>query len=217
MTRAMPLVNARPWSFHARLALLVFGLFLYGLAVRFMLDSGVGLSPWDAFHQGLARQTGITIGLATILTGLVVLSLSWLVLRVRPGLGSVLNMLLIGVFVDLLAPVRFNPTTPLLQWSEFACGVLLAGVATGTYIASHMGAGPRDGLIMGFSSRTGCSVGRIRTGIELLVLIAGFALGGHIGWGTLAFALGIGPAMTFGFTLYGLERRATPVRSGKRT
>lgn len=207
VTRAAPRVNTGLWPFGARFALLIFGLFLYGLAIRLMLNAGVGLSPWDTFHQGLARRAGFTVGEASILAGLVVLAFGWLWLRVRPGLGSVLNMLLIGVFIDLLAFLAPHPAFLVGRWAQFALGVALMGLATGTYIASGMGAGPRDGLVIGLGARYGWPVGRVRTGLELLVLLAGVLLGGQVGWGTLAFALGIGPAMSFGLRLYGLERK----------
>lgn len=207
MTRAAPLVDTQPWPFAARFALLVLGLFLYGFAIRLMLDANVGLSPWDAFHQGFARRAGISVGQASILAGVVVLGLGWLWLRVKPGLGSVMNMLLIGVFIDLLAPLSPHPALFLTQWGQFALGVLLMGLATGTYIASRMGAGPRDGLVIGLSGRYGFPVGRVRTGVELLVLLTGVLLGGHAGWGTLAFALAIGPAMSVGMGVYGLQRK----------
>ncbi|WP_045234158.1 YczE/YyaS/YitT family protein [Deinococcus pimensis] len=206
MSLSAPLARTRDWNFPARLALLMVGLFLYGLAIRLQLDANVGLAPWDAFHQGLARRTGLTVGQASITAGLALIVAAWAALKVRPGLGSVLNMLLVGVFIDLLAPLTPHPTGIVVSWAQFALGVLLVGLATGTYIASRMGAGPRDGTVIGLSTRYRLPVGRVRTGVEVVVLLCGLLLGGHVGLGTLAFALLIGPSMAFGMRLYGLER-----------
>lgn len=207
MSRAAPLARTRDWNFPARLALLLFGLLLYGLAIRLQVDAAVGLAPWDTFHQGLSRRTGLSFGAASIVVGVVLVALAWLTLRVKPGLGGVLNMLLVGLFIDLLAPVTPHPEGLVARWAQFAFGVLLIGLATGTYIASRMGAGPRDGTVLGLAKRFALPVGHVRTGVELLVLLSGFLLGGQVGLGTLAFALGVGPAMTLGMRLYGLERK----------
>jgi len=205
--RVSELQRTHEWPYWARFALLLVGLFLYGLSIRLQLDAAVGLAPWEAFHQGLARHTGLSIGMVSVLIGLLLLALAWAALKVRPGVGSVLNMLLVGLFIDLLAPLTPHPEGRILQWGQFAAGLLLLGLATGTYIASHMGAGPRDGTILGLAAVTGRPVARVRAVIELVVLGFGLLLGGQVGFGTLAFALGAGPAMSLGLRLYGLNRK----------
>lgn len=204
---AAPLALVRSWPFPARLLVLLVGLFFYGLAIRLQIDAAVGLAPWDIFHQGLSAKTGLTFGTVSVLVGVLLVGVAWLWLGMKPGVGSVLNMLLIGFFIDLLAGRVPTPDVLWMQWAQFAFGILLLGVATGTYVAASMGAGPRDSTVLGLSSKYRLPVSRVRTVIEGLVLLSGWALGGHLGLGTLAFALGIGPAMSFGLRLYGLERR----------
>ncbi|ADV67281.1 YczE/YyaS/YitT family protein [Deinococcus maricopensis] len=202
-----PLARTASWPTAARSALLLVGLLLFGASVRLMLDARVGVGPWDALNAGLVQHVPITFGQGSILIGAVLVALAYAWLRVRPGLGTVLNMVLIGVFIDLLAPFSPHPTALPVQWAQFAFGVLLMGFATGTYIASRFGAGPRDGLVLGLGERYAWPVARVRTGVELLVVAVAVVLGGPVGWGTLAFALSIGPSMALGLRLYGLERR----------
>jgi uncharacterized protein len=208
--RVVPLAVST-WTFPARLSLLVAGLFLYGLALRMMLDAHVGLAPWEAFHQGVTRVLPLSIGVVSILTGALIVAVSWLTLRERPGLGTLLNVLGIGLFLDLLGPLVPNPTVLFAQWAQFLLGVLLLGLATGTYVAAGLGAGPRDGLVLALARRRGWPVAPLRSGVELVVLLLGWRLGGQVGLGTLVFALSIGPSMAFGLRLYGLNRGRAPV------
>ncbi|WP_102127134.1 YczE/YyaS/YitT family protein [Deinococcus planocerae] len=206
MTRAAPLafVTARPvWQ---RYFLLVFGLFLYGLSLRLMLDARVGVAPWEVLHLGVTRHLPLSIGMVSILTGVLIVAFTALRLREPIGPGTVINVLLIGLFLDVLGSLVPDPATLGGRWAQFLLGVGLLGLATGTYVAAGLGAGPRDGLILGLSRVTGWDVARVRTGIELAVLALGWALGGLVGWGTLVFALGSGPAMAAGLALYGLRR-----------
>lgn len=186
------------------LALLLPGLTLCGLAIRLMIDAGVGLSPWDVFHQGLARQLPISIGVASVLTGLAVLLLSrgWLGQRIGPG--TVLNVLVIGAVIDLAAPWVGQPGTLAGRWAQFLGGIALTGLGIGMYVGARLGAGPRDSLVLGLMARTGLGAGRVRTGVELLALLLGWAMGGQVGLGTLVFALAIGPAMGLGLRLFGV-------------
>ncbi len=174
-----------------RLAQLLAGLALYGVSDSLLVLAHLGLDPWDVFHQGLARHTGIPIGTWSILVGAAVLLL-WIPLRQRPGIGTLLNALLIGSVMDVVLalfapPVALGPRVALL-----AGGVFLNGVATGCYIGAGLGPGPRDGLMVGLAAR-GYSLRLVRTLIELSVLVTGWLLGGDVGWGTLAYALAIGP------------------------
>jgi uncharacterized membrane protein YczE len=175
----------------ARLLQLAAGLLLYGISEALMLAPAVGVDPWDVFHTGLARITGIPVGTVLIIIGGLVLML-WIPLRQRPGLGTVANIIVIGAVVDVLLGAMPAPHALWLRWAVFVAGVLLNGVATGLYIGAGLGAGPRDGLTTGLAAR-GRSIRAVRTGIELSVLAAGWLLGGNVGAGTLLYALAIGP------------------------
>ena len=186
-----------------RWALLVFGFFGWGLAVALMVRSGLGLGPWDAFHAGLHQRLGIGIGTASILAGLALVVAS-LPLGVRPGVGTAANMVLIGAFIDLLLPlVPAAPSWP-AGLAYFGAALVLAGWFTGAYIAAGLGKGPRDGLVLALTARTGWTVRRVRTAIELSVLGLGWALGGPLGAGTVLFAVCIGPAMQWGLARWGV-------------
>jgi uncharacterized membrane protein YczE len=181
---------------------LVGGFFCWALAVVLMVKSGLGLGPWDLFHQGFGLLIGRPMGLASIYVSIVIIVCS-LKLRVWPGPGSLANMLLIGVFIDMLMPLV--PSSPLvsLHLLYFGSGILLIGLGSGTYIGARMGAGPRDALMLALSERLGWSIRRVRMGIEMSVLVAGWLLGGKVGLGTLAYALLIGPSVQFGLRLRG--------------
>ena len=175
-----------------RLAWLVVGLFFYGVAIALMVRASIGLSPWDVLTQGVSRTTGIPFGLVTNLIGVVVLVLWW-PLRQRPGVGTVLNVLLIGPAAQLGLWVIPEQSEPVLQVLVFAAGLGLLACATGIYIAPHLGPGPRDGLMTGLHGRTGRPLWQIRVAIEVTVLVVGFLLGGQVGAGTVVEALAIGP------------------------
>jgi uncharacterized membrane protein YczE len=181
------------WRTHARrLVQLYVGLWLYGLAAALQVRSGLGLDPWDVFHQGVAKHVGLAIGTLVIIVGALVL-LAWIPLRQWPGLGTVSNVVLIGVSLnvslELLAPVHVMAG----RIAEMTGGIVLCGIATGMYIGAHYGPGPRDGLMTGLARRTGRSIRLVRTCIEVTVLAAGFLLGGRVGVGTVLYALAIGP------------------------
>ena len=181
-----------PSRFPRRLAQLVIGLFLYGTGISLMVRAGIGIPPWDVLTQGLSKQTGLPFGALTNLIGLAVLLL-WIPIRQKPGLGTVLNVLLIGPSAQFglwLFP-EFHGLWR--QVPAFAAGLAVLALATGMYIGAAFGPGPRDGLMTGLHRRSGWPIGRVRTLIEATVLLAGWAMGGNAGWGTLAFALAIGP------------------------
>ncbi|WBP91555.1 hypothetical protein O1G21_11435 [Kitasatospora cathayae] len=157
-----------------------------------MLRSGLGLDPWDVFHQGLQRVLGLTVGAWVTICGALVLLL-WIPLRQCPGVGTVANVLVIGAAMDLSLGLVGSPHGLLARVALMAAAVLLNGVATGLYIGARLGPGPRDGLMTGLHRRTGRSLRLIRTGIELTVLVAGLLLGGTAGLGTVVYALLIGP------------------------
>jgi uncharacterized membrane protein YczE len=175
-----------------RLPQLLGGLWLYGVSMALMLRSGLGLDPWDVLHEALSERTGLTFGTITALTGVVVL-LCWIPLRQRPGVGTVANILVIAVAVDVTLAVVTAPSGLAVRIVLLVVGVVLNGLATAAYLGVRLGPGPRDGLMTGFSARTGVSIRWVRTGIEVTVLATGWLLGGTVGVGTVVYALAIGP------------------------
>ncbi|MFC4064252.1 membrane protein YczE [Actinoplanes subglobosus] len=180
-------------NLYRRVPQLLAGLVLYGVSMALMVESGLGLNPWDVFHQGLSEVTGISFGWIVLLVGVPVLLL-WIPLRQRPGFGTVANLLVVGFAADAaLAVLPAGEAMP-ARVGYLVGGILLNGFATGLYIGSRMGPGPRDGLMTGLAARfPRVPLRVIRTGIELTVLGAGFLLGGTVGVGTIAYALAIGP------------------------
>jgi uncharacterized membrane protein YczE len=174
-----------------RLPRLVGGLVLFGAGIGLMVRADLGLAPWDVFHQGLAERASLSIGTATILTGIVVLLL-WLPIRERPGLGTVLNVLLIGLVADATLAIVDEPSATWQRIVLLVVGIYLFGPGSGWYIGAGLGPGPRDGLMTGIARR-GHSVRVVRTGIELTVLVIGAVLGGSVGIGTVLFAFAVGP------------------------
>ncbi|MFG2019801.1 membrane protein YczE [Actinomadura geliboluensis] len=174
-----------------RLVQLYVGLALYGLGIALQVSSGLGNDPWDVFHQGLSRRFGLSIGAWIIIAGAVVM-LAWIPLRQRPGIGTISNVVLVGVFADLFLWLLPAPDALAFRWGFLVVAVLVGGVATGCYIGAGLGPGPRDGLMTGIAAR-GHSIRVVRTGIELAVLAAGWLLGGTVGLGTVLYALAIGP------------------------
>jgi uncharacterized membrane protein YczE len=175
----------------SRLLQLFAGLALFGVSLAFLVRSRLGLDPWDVFHQGLSRRTGLAIGTWTILVGAVVLAL-WIPLHQRPGIGTVCNVVLVGLVLDATLTVFPEQSTMTARWICLIVGIGLNAVATGAYIGAGLGPGPRDGLMVGFAAR-GHSIRVVRTSIEVTVLLIGIVLGGTAGIGTLLFALCIGP------------------------
>lgn len=175
-----------------RLVQLYAGLLLYGASMALMIRAGLGLDPWDVLHQGLAERLPLSFGMVTIVVGALVL-LAWIPLRQRPGVGTVSNVIVIGLAVDAALAVLPAPDAPALRVTFMLAGVGLNGVATAAYIGARLGPGPRDGLMTGLVRRTGRSVRLVRTSIEVTVLAAGWLLGGTVGVGTVVYALGIGP------------------------
>jgi uncharacterized membrane protein YczE len=175
-----------------RLAQLYAGLVLYGASMALQIRAGLGLDPWDVFHQGVADRTGLSFGTVVMLTGAVVM-LGWVPLRQRPGVGTISNVLVIGIAVDAaLALLPRAASTPIAV-AMLIAGVGLSGVACSAYIGAGLGPGPRDGVMTGLVRRTGGSVRVVRTAIELTVLAVGVALGGTVGVGTVVYALSMGP------------------------
>ena len=192
----------------ARGVSLVGGLFLFAAGIVALLESDLGLSPWDVLNQGIERQTPISFGVANIIVGLAVLLLAW-ALGASPGVGTVANAVLIGVFIEALlglpAIAGLDESALGARIALLPIGLALFGVGTAFYIGAALGAGPRDSLMLVLSRRTGRRVGLVRGLLEVTVLVGGWILGGTVGVGTAAFALLIGPVVELSF---GLLRRS---------
>lgn len=176
----------------ARSAQLLVGLMGVGLGVALMVDADLGLSPWDVLHQGVSEQTGFAIGTVAIAVGLVVFLL-WIPLKQRIGVGTVVNVVTIGLTVNLFLDVDFHP----VGWSRYAwsvAGVVVISISAGVYIGAGLGTGPRDGLMTGVVER-GYPLRTVRTVLELTVLVVGWFLGGSVGFGTVLFAVTVGPIL----------------------
>lgn len=188
------------------------GLFLFGLAVSLMLEARIGLDPWSSFHDVISVRSGLSFGRISQMVGLTLIVLSRVILDVRPGIATVLNMLVIGPWVDILRPhVRFFESGGLVSGTaQFLTGIVVMGVGTAVYIGARLGAGPRDGLAMGLSRRIGRSLRASRIGIEVTVLAAAAVLGGSIGLGTLLFAVLMGPTMQASLRLFSVSHDPSP-------
>jgi uncharacterized membrane protein YczE len=179
-----------------RLVQLAVGLTLYGVSMAMMVRSRLGLDPWDVLHYGLAERLPLTFGQVTMVVGALVLLL-WIPLRQWPGIGTVANVVVIGLATDAGLALIPEPSALGTRGALLFGGIVLNGLAGGLYIGSQLGPGPRDGLMTGLNRRTGWSIRLIRTGIEVAVLCVGWLLGGVVGLGTVAYALLIGPLVQF--------------------
>ena len=207
---AAALAETRPSRWRAspaRLASLALGLSLFGAGEGLVVASALGNSPWTVFAEGLAHQTPLTIGAATVVISFVVLML-WIPLRQLPGLGTVANALVIGFAIDLTLWAVPDDPGAALQVVELFGGIALVAVGSAFYLGAALGPGPRDGLMTGLHRVTGRPVGLVRAGIELSALAAGILLGGTFGVGTIAFALLIGPAVALALQVARVEKPA---------
>lgn len=186
-----------------RFAKLIFGLFIYGIGLAMMVNAQIGLAPWDVLAQGISNQTKLSFGQSTVFVSALVL-LIWIPLRVKPGLGTVMNAILIGVFADLAMPFVPEPTIYWQQLLLFILGLVLIAYATGLYISCGMGKGPRDGLNMGLAAKFRSPFWIARTAVEIIVVTIGFSLGGQVREGTLIFALTIGYLNQLAMRIFGL-------------
>lgn len=190
-----------------RLAQLLIGLAMYGLSLAMLIRAGLGLDPWDVFHQGLAGKTGLSIGTVVVIVSFLVLLL-WIPLRQKPGLGTISNAVLVGIFADIFLALIPDVAHLGGQIAMMVGAVVLNGVASACYIGARLGPGPRDGLMTGLARRTGWSVRSSRTGIEVVVLGAGWLLGGAVGVGTALYALAIGPLVQLLLPRFTVPERA---------
>ncbi|MDY6997722.1 MAG: hypothetical protein SW019_14060 [Actinomycetota bacterium] len=191
-----PLAQLTAGRLPQRLVRLTLGLWIYGLSIALMIEGAVGAAPWDVFHVGVARHLPLSLGVIIILAAGAVLA-AWIPLRQMPGLGTVLNAVLLGPFADLNLALLPTPDALAVRYGYALAGVLACAFATALYVGAQLGPGPRDGLMTGLARRTGWPLRRVRTGIEVSVLGAGFLLGGTVGLGTVIFAFAVGPLTQF--------------------
>ena len=196
LTTLGPVEQLRAGRLGRRLPQLLGGLVLYGLSMAMLVRAGLGLDPWDVLHQGLSHYLPLSFGAVTILVGAVVLLL-WIPLRQKPGLGTVLNVFVVGIAADVGLWLIPAPDQLASRIVMMVSAVVLNGMAGAIYIGSQLGPGPRDGLMTGLAARTGRSLRLVRIGIEVSVLVIGVLLGGTIGVGTVLYALAIGPLVQF--------------------
>ena len=197
-----------------RLTQLYAGLVLYGFSLALMVRASLGLDPWDVLHQGVTRHVALSFGTVVILTGALVLLL-WIPLRQKPGIGTISNVVVIGLAADAGLALMTGPDALWLRLAMLATGVTLNGFATAAYIGAGLGPGPRDGLMTGWVRTRGGNLRTVRTTIELAVLLGGWALGGTVGLGTVMYALAIGPlvqAFLPAVTIAPPARPAPPLR-----
>ena len=191
-----------------RLPALIVGLLLFGAGIALMVEAGLGLGPWEALHQGIARHTGLEIGTVSVLLGIPILALWW-PLGERPGIGTLLNVAIIGASTNLVIALLPTPAedATAVRLAVMLAGVVVIALGSGIYLSTDLGPGPRDGLMTGVHHRFGWSIRRARTAVELSVLGLGWALGGTVGIGTMVFALGIGPLVQVALRAFDREGR----------
>lgn len=177
------------------------GLMFYGLGLAMIVEAEIGLPPWDVFAKGISIQLGVTYGTASVIVSALVL-LAWIPLKVKPGIGSILNAILIGVWSDVFIPRLPVLTDYFANLTMFLIGMVIVALATGIYITSYLGSGPRDGLMIGTQRVLGWPLWQVRTMYEVLVLVIGWLMGGQVREGTLIFAICIGVLMQRSLRLY---------------
>ncbi|MDC0161956.1 hypothetical protein OAI94_01960 [bacterium] len=176
---------------------LVLGLILFAIGETLLITANQGVSPWTVLAQGISFQTNLSIGVTTFIVSIFVLIL-WYPLSQKPGLGTILNIILISIVIDLTIPILPYPNSFLLQIIQSVVAVFIVGLGSGFYLTANLGPGPRDGLMTGLQNLTNQPIALIRTIIEVSAVCVGFYLGGIVGIGTLLFAFGIGPTVSFG-------------------
>jgi uncharacterized membrane protein YczE len=191
---------------------LAVGIVLLGIGIALTLEARLGISPFDVLHQGIARQTGLSIGTVVILVGLAILLL-WIPLRQRLGVGTVINALTVGALIDLGVWLLPAPDALAVRWLYLTGGIVVTGLGMGLYISAGLGPGPRDGLMTGIAAR-GHPIWLVRTGLEATALVIGWGLGGDVGIGTVVFAFSIGPIGHYFIELLDIEEPAMDLGPG---
>ena len=191
-------LNTKPWL--KTMGMLIIGLFLFGLGEAIIIGSGSGVSPWTVLAQGISTRSDLSIGMATFFISIAIL-IFWIPLKQVPGIGTILNAIIIASAIDLTLPYLPQPDDITFKIIQACFGILVVGLGSGIYLCSNLGPGPRDGLMIGLQKQTNTSLPAIRTIIELSAVISGWLLGGVVGVGTILFVFGIGPCVGIGLTL----------------
>ena len=182
------------------LIMLVIGLFLFGLGEAIIIGSGSGVSPWTVLAQGISSRTDLSIGIATFYISVAIL-IFWVPLKQIPGIGTILNAIIIASAIDLTLPYLPHPDATVFKILQACIGILIVGLGSGIYLSCNLGPGPRDGLMIGLQEKTNLPIAAVRAFLEISVVAVGWYLGGTVGIGTLLFAFGIGPAVALGLFL----------------
>jgi len=191
-------LNTKPRFY--TIIMLITGLFFFGLGEAIIIGSGSGVSPWTVLAQGISVMTDLSVGTATFLISIVIL-IFWIPLKQAPGIGTILNAIIIASTIDLTLPYLPQPNDTYFKLLQACIGIFVVGLGSGIYLISNLGPGPRDGLMIGLQKQTGTSIPLIRTILELSAVISGWLLGGVVGLGTVLFVFGIGPCVGIGLTL----------------
>lgn len=194
-----------PWTLKPRFStmiLLIVGLIIFGAGDAVLISARLGNTPWTVLAEGIAENLGLSIGKSTFLVSFLVL-LIWIPLREKPGIGTILNAILIAATIEFLLPILPTPETFSLQIIQVLAGIVLVAIGSGLYLTANLGPGPRDGTMTGLTKVTGIPIGRIRSGIEIFVIAIGWTLGGKFGIGTILFAILIGPCVAICLNMAG--------------
>ena len=191
-------LNTKPRTY--TVIMLITGLFFFGLGEAIIIGSGSGVSPWTVLAQGISIRTNLSVGTTTFLISIAIL-IFWIPLKQVPGIGTILNAIIIASTIDLTLPYLPQPNDTYLKLLQVCIGIFIVGLGSGIYLISNLGPGPRDGLMIGLQKQTGTSIPLIRTILELSAVISGWLLGGVVGIGTVLFVFGIGPCVGIGLTL----------------
>ena len=194
-----------PWTLKPRFStmiLLIIGLIIFGAGDAVLISARLGNTPWTVLAEGIAENLNLSIGKSTFLVSFLVL-LIWIPLREKPGIGTILNAILIAATIEVLLPILPTPETFSLQIIQVLAGIVLVAIGSGLYLTANLGPGPRDGTMTGLTKVTGVPIGRIRSGIEIFVIAIGWTLGGKFGIGTILFAILIGPCVAICLNMAG--------------
>jgi uncharacterized membrane protein YczE len=194
-----------PWTLKPRFStmiMLIIGLIIFGAGDAVLISARLGNTPWTVLAEGIAENLDLSIGKSTFLVSLLVL-LIWIPLREKPGIGTILNAILIAATIEFLLPILPTPETFSLQIIQVLAGIVLVAIGSGLYLTANLGPGPRDGTMTGLTKVTGIPIGRIRSGIEIFVISIGWTLGGKFGIGTILFAILIGPCVAICLNMAG--------------
>jgi uncharacterized membrane protein YczE len=186
----------------------------FGTGIAFFVESNIGVPPWDVFHQGVSERTGLGLGTVLIIVAFFVLLL-WIPLRLRPGIGTILNAIQIGLVENVMQDLLPTPDNLIVKVLFMVLGMLCIAAGSGLYIGAELGSGPRDGLMLGLNARYGISVRLARTTVEVSVMIIGIFLGGSIGLGTFVFAFGIGPLVQVTLSLFRMSPSEIAIAEGE--